>query len=58
MYGLEENAMEKGIRIMDLDASLVAYPFYRARGYETQAEDVIPVKNRQSLRYYTKPKVL
>jgi len=52
MYGLEEKAVEKGVRIMDLDASLVAYPFYRALGYEAQAEDVISVKNGQNLRYY------
>ncbi len=52
MYGLEEKAVENGVRIMDLDASLVAYPFYRSLGYKTQAEDVIPVKNGQSLRYY------
>lgn len=58
MYRLEEKAMEKGVWIMDLDASLVAYPFYRALGYETQAEDVIPVKNGQSLRYYKMVKKL
>ncbi|MGB9939594.1 GNAT family N-acetyltransferase [Methanosarcina sp.] len=58
MYGLEEKAVEKGIRIMDLDASLVAYPFYRTPSYETQAEDVIPVKNGQSLRYYKMVKKL
>lgn len=52
MHGLEEKAMENGVRIMDLDASLVAYSFYRALGYETQAEYVIPVKNGQNLRYY------
>lgn len=52
MNGLEEKAVEKGVRIVDLDASLVAYPFYRALSYETQAEDVIPVKNGQNLRYY------
>jgi GNAT superfamily N-acetyltransferase len=52
MHGLEEKAVEKGVRIIDLDASLVAYPFYRALGYETQAEYVIPVKNGQNLKYY------
>lgn len=52
MDGLEEKAMENGVRIMDLDASLVAYPFYRSLGYKTQAEDLIPVKNGQRLRYY------
>jgi predicted N-acetyltransferase YhbS len=58
MYGLEEKAVEKGVRIIDLDASLVAYSFYRALGYETQAEDTIPVKNGQSLRYYKMVKEL
>lgn len=58
MYGLEEKAVKKGVRIMDLDASFVAYPFYRALGYETQAEDVIPVENGQSLRYYKMVKKL
>ncbi len=58
MYGLEEKAVEKGIRILDLDASLVAYPFYRSLGYKTQAEDAIPVKNGQSLRYYKMTKEL
>lgn len=58
MYDLEEKAVEKGVGIMDLDASLVAYPFYRALGYETQAEDVIPVKNGQNLRYYKMVKKL
>ncbi|MHC1755541.1 MAG: GNAT family N-acetyltransferase [Methanosarcina sp.] len=52
MKGLEEKAVEEKIRIMDLDASLVAYPFYRSLGYQTQAEEVIPVKNGQNLRYY------
>lgn len=52
MHGLEEEAVERGIRIIDLDASLVAYPFYRVLGYETQAEDLIPVKNGKGLRYY------
>jgi ribosomal protein S18 acetylase RimI-like enzyme len=58
MYGLEEKAVEKGVRIMDLDASLAAYSFYRALDYETQAEDVIPLKNGQSLRYYKMVKKL
>lgn len=58
MYGLEEKAVEKGVRIIDLDASLVAYPFYRLLGYETQAEDVIPVKNGKGLRYYKMVKKL
>lgn len=58
MYGLEEKAVEKGVLIMDLDASLVAYPFYRALGYETQAEDIIPVNNGQNLRYYKMVKKL
>jgi GNAT superfamily N-acetyltransferase len=52
MKGLEEKAVEDRVRIMDLDASLVAYPFYRSLGYQTQAEEVIPVKNWQNLRYY------
>lgn len=52
MHRLEEKAVEKGVRIMDLDASLVAYSFYRALGYETQTEEVTPVKNGQKLRYY------
>lgn len=58
MYGLEEKAVKKGIKVMDLDASLVAYPFYKALGYETQVEDMIPVKNGQSLRYYKMTKEL
>jgi hypothetical protein len=58
MYGLEEKAVEKGVRIMDLDASPVAYSFYRALGYEKQAEDVIPMKDGQSLRYYKMVKKL
>ncbi|MDD2614676.1 MAG: GNAT family N-acetyltransferase [Methanosarcina sp.] len=58
MYGLEEKAAENGVRILDLDASLVAYPFYRGLGYETQAEDIISVKNGQSLRYYKMAKEL
>lgn len=58
MYGLEEKAVEKGVRMVDLDASLVAYPFYRALSYETQVEDVIPVKNGQNLRYYKMVKKL
>lgn len=58
MYELEEKAAGKGIRIMDLDASLVAYPFYRVLGYETQAADAIPMKNGQSLRYYKMVKKL
>jgi GNAT superfamily N-acetyltransferase len=58
MYGLEEKAVEKGVWIMDLDASLAAYSFYRALDYETQAEDVIPLKNGQSLRYYKMVKKL
>ncbi len=52
MYKLEEKALEKGVKIMDLDSSLVAYSFYKALGYETIAEDKIPVKNGQSLKYY------
>lgn len=52
MLGLEEKAVEEKVRIIDLDASLVAYPFYRTLGYQTQAEEVIPVKNGQNLRYY------
>jgi hypothetical protein len=43
---------------MDLDASLAAYSFYRALDYETQAEDVIPLRNGQSLRYYKMAKKL
>lgn len=58
MYGLEEHAMEKGIKVIDLDASLVAYTFYKALGYETQTEDTIPVKNGQGLRYYKMDKKL
>ncbi len=58
MYGLEEKAVEKGIRKIDMDASLVAYPFYKALGYEAQMEDIIPVKNGQSLRYYKMVKEL
>lgn len=58
MHRLEEKAVEKGVRIMDLDASLVAYPFYRILGYETQTEEVIPVKNGQNLRYYKMVKKL
>lgn len=58
MHRLEEKAIEKGVRIMDLDASLVAYAFYRALGYEAQAEDVILVKNGQNLRYYKMVKKL
>jgi len=58
MHGLEEKAVENGVRIMDLDASFVAYSFYRALGYETQAEDLIPVKNEQNLRYYKMVKKL
>ncbi|HEY3361700.1 MAG TPA: GNAT family N-acetyltransferase [Methanosarcina sp.] len=58
MYRLEEKAVEKGVRIIDLDASLVAYPFYKALGYETQTEDTIPVKNGQSLGYYKMTKEL
>lgn len=58
MHGLEEKAAEKGIQIIDLDASLVAYPFYRVLGYETQTEDVIPVRNGKGLRYYKMVKEL
>jgi ribosomal protein S18 acetylase RimI-like enzyme len=58
MYGLEEKAMEKGARIIDLDASLAAYSFYRALDYEIRAEDVIPLKNGQFLRYYKMVKKL
>ncbi|MDR7666029.1 GNAT family N-acetyltransferase [Methanosarcina sp. Z-7115] len=52
MDRLEEKAVENGVRIMDLDASLVAYPFYRSLGYKTQAEDLIPSEK------WTKLKVL
>lgn len=58
MYGIEEKAIKKGVRIMDLDASLVAYNFYKALGYKTQTEDIISVKNGQSLRYYKMTKEL
>jgi len=58
MHKLEEKAMEKGVRIIDLDASLGAYPFYRTLGYETQTEEMTPVKNGQNLRYYKMVKKL
>jgi GNAT superfamily N-acetyltransferase len=58
MHGLEEKALGKGVTIMDLEASIVAHPFYRILGYETQSEDVIPVKNGKSLRYYKMVKSL
>lgn len=58
MHRLEEKAMEKRVKIIDLDALLVAYPFYKTLGYETQVEDIIPVKNGQNLRYYKMTKEL
>ncbi len=50
MRGLEEKAIKEKVRIMDLDASLVAYSFYRALGYQTQSEEIIQVKKRAKLK--------
>lgn len=52
MHGFEDKAVEEGVRMLDLDASLVAYPFYRALGYQTKSKEIIPVRNGQNLRYY------
>lgn len=52
MHKLEERALEKGISILDLSASLVAKRFYDSLGYITQKEDYIPLENNQKLHYY------
>nr|WP_255680526.1 GNAT family N-acetyltransferase [Methanosarcina sp. DH2] len=52
MHGLEDKSVEERVRMLGLDASLVAYPFYRALGYQTQSEEIIPIRNGQNLRYY------
>lgn len=44
MHGLEENALEEKVQIMDLSASIVAHSFDLDIGYQTQTEEVIPVK--------------
>jgi GNAT superfamily N-acetyltransferase len=58
MHELEKRALEKGISILDLSASLVSKQFYDSSGYVTQKEDYIPVRNKQKLSYYAMVKTL
>ena len=48
MKRLEDKAIEWGVKIVDLSASLIPKKFYDSLGYITQAEKSLDVKNNKS----------
>jgi len=58
MHALEGEALERGIRRVELYASLPAKRFYDVLGYFTESEGYIPVRNEKKLDYYAMAKRL
>ncbi|WP_243668309.1 GNAT family N-acetyltransferase [Methanoculleus chikugoensis] len=59
MHALESEALRRGIRRVDLSASLPSKRFYDRLGYATECEDYIPpVGNGKRLDYYAMAKTL
>jgi len=58
MHALEGEALRRGVRRVDLSASLPSKRFYDRLGYTTECEAYIPVGNGKRLDYYAMVKVL
>jgi GNAT superfamily N-acetyltransferase len=58
MQALEWEALRRGVRKVDLSASLPSKRFYDLLGYTTECEAYIPVRNRERLDYYAMVKRL
>ncbi len=58
MHALEREALDRGVRRVDLSSSLPSKRFYDVLGYTTECEDYIPVRNNKRLDYYTMVKAL
>jgi hypothetical protein len=58
MQTLENQARRRGLRMLDLSASLVSKRFYDSRGYVTREEGSFPVGDGQELKYFAMAKVL
>ncbi len=58
MHALESEALRRGIRRVDLSASLPSKRFYDRLGYATECKDYIPVGNGKRLDYYAMAKTL
>jgi GNAT superfamily N-acetyltransferase len=58
MQALEREALERGIRKVDLSASLPSKRFYDVLRYETECEAYIPLRNGKRLDYYAMVKDL
>lgn len=58
MHALENEAFSRGIRKLDLSASLPSKHFYEILGYKTECEAYIPVQNGKHLKYYEMVKYL
>jgi len=58
MHALESEALRRGVRRVDLSASLPSKRFYDRLGYTTECEAYIPVGNGKRLDYYAMAKVL
>lgn len=53
MHALEKEALRRGIRRVDLFASLPSKRFYDLLGYTMEREAYIPVRNNKRLDYYS-----
>jgi N-acetylglutamate synthase-like GNAT family acetyltransferase len=58
MEKLERVVCLKEIRMVYLDASLFAYQFYKALGYQTISKEAIEVNGEEKLNYFEMRKKL
>ncbi|MCM2466652.1 hypothetical protein [Methanoculleus oceani] len=58
MQALEREALDRGVRRVDLSASLPSKRFYDVLGYTTECAAYIPVRNGKRLDYYAMTKTL